>query len=167
VARELFLDRGARPRSPKSGTRNKGLRWNWRVFLSLKQAFSKKKVFTEHFLAREFRFSKKKVFAGFWSVFLSQTWLTTQISGGISAGGQLQLPPTSRAYGPIHPAAQVNVKGLAWTPCFLIYRKAVLASPNFRRFFFPISVFLHSDMNYTAKYSVGLARDLLSIGGRS
>jgi len=32
VARQLFLERGTRPRAPKSGTRNKGLRWNWSVF---------------------------------------------------------------------------------------------------------------------------------------
>jgi len=37
----IFGQGGARPRSPKSGTRNSGLRWNWRVFLSRKQEFSK------------------------------------------------------------------------------------------------------------------------------
>jgi len=35
VARELqyFRTGGARPRAPKSGTRNKVLRWNWIVFV--------------------------------------------------------------------------------------------------------------------------------------
>jgi len=99
VARELFLDKGARPRASKSGARNRGLRWNWRVYLSRKQAFCKKKGLRRIwniFLARKHRFSQKKVFAGFWSVFLSQTWLTTQVSGGakfaqgakISSGGE-------------------------------------------------------------------------------
>jgi len=47
VARELFLDRGARPRAPKLGTRNKGLRWNWSAFFVPKRSVlqRKKKVF--------------------------------------------------------------------------------------------------------------------------
>jgi len=88
VARELFLDRAARPRAPKSGTRYRGLRWNWRVFLSGKQAFTHQKkrsspdlehlfdpktsvlqkkkkkglrrIWRVFFLTRNHRFSKKK-----------------------------------------------------------------------------------------------------------
>jgi len=38
-----FWTRGGKTKIAKIGTRNRGLRWNWRVFSSRKQAFSKKK----------------------------------------------------------------------------------------------------------------------------
>jgi len=90
VARELFLDRGARPRAPKSGTRNKGIRWNWNVFLSRKQAFSKK---------------IKKVFAGFGAFSCPKNGSGYRSQGGKSRPwgakifpGGAAAPPTSRAY---------------------------------------------------------------------
>jgi len=100
VARELFLDRGARLRAPKSGPRNKGLRWNWSVSLSRIQAFSKKKIKIKKclrriwivFLSRKQATSvlQKKGLRRIWSVFLSQNWLRIQVSGGqkSSRGGQ-------------------------------------------------------------------------------
>jgi len=63
-----FWTGGARPRSPKSGTRNRGLRSSPDL---------------EHFFdPKTSVLKKKKVFAGFWSVVLSQTRFTTQVSEG-------------------------------------------------------------------------------------
>jgi len=107
AARELFLDRGARPRAPKSGTRNKGLRWDWSVFLSRKQAFSKKKVFDgfgAFFLSRKQAFSKKCL-RRIWERFLVPKMAQdTGLRGAKVAQRAKIFPggrggcPTSRAY---------------------------------------------------------------------
>jgi len=44
-AETIFWTGGARPRAPKSGTRNRGLHWNWRVFNRPGNKRSQKKVF--------------------------------------------------------------------------------------------------------------------------
>jgi len=103
VAQELFWTGGAKPRAPKSGTRNKGLRWNWSdfcpekkrspkkglrrirsVFLSWKEAFSKKKGIRRirsDFLSWQQAFSKKKVFPGFGRIFVPKIAQDTSLRG--------------------------------------------------------------------------------------
>jgi len=60
----------------------------------------------EHFLTRKHRFSKKKVFAGFWSVFLSQTGLR----GGKSRPGGNKISPGGAA-APLLPAPMEHKQG--------------------------------------------------------
>jgi len=90
----IFGRGGARPRAPKSGTQNIGLRWNWSVFLSRKEAYSKKKVFAGlgAFSVPKRGVLQKKVFAGF-GRFLSQKWLRIQVSGSKSRPGGAKIPP--------------------------------------------------------------------------
>jgi len=83
----IFGQGGARPRSPKSGTRNRGLRCNWRVFVSRKQAFSKKKR-SSHFFDPKTSFLQKKSFR--WILgrcFVLNTAHDTGLSGGKSRPG--------------------------------------------------------------------------------
>jgi len=120
-----FWTGGARPRAPKSGTRNKSLRWNWSVFCPEKKRSPKKKFFAglwasfcpgkkrspknkKKLLVLKRSVLEKKRSSLDLGVFLSQKWLRIQVSGGgqksprgakISPGGQLPpCPPTSRAY---------------------------------------------------------------------
>jgi len=93
-----YFRTGGKPRAPKSGTRNKVLRWNWSVFCPKNKRSLKK---------------EKKGLRRIRSVFLSQKWLRIEVSGGAKVaqerpkylqGGSCPLlrghpcPPTSRAY---------------------------------------------------------------------
>jgi len=103
---------GARPRAPKSGTRNKALRWNWSVFFVPKRSVLKKKVFAgfgEFFCPKKSKRSpKKKVFAGLGAFFVPKMAQDTSLG----AAAPLLPAPMSRLHVDWHISYQFKLEML-------------------------------------------------------
>jgi len=113
VAGGLFLNRGgARPKAPKSGTRKKGLRWNWSIFCPENERSPKKRSLPDlerFFLSQKQAFSKKKEQIKRSSLelerFLSRKWLRYRSQGAkVAQGGPKYFQGGSCPPAPLLPA---------------------------------------------------------------